>query len=78
MERSHAPIFDAIRRGHPPDRAAIGGPGCRATGTGGRLNGPGCGMGDRIAVILPDGPEAGAGRPGLVLPCTYPGEDRER
>jgi len=66
MERSCLTVFDSVCSGHDPDRAAIEAPGrdpmtygglCRQVRTAVEaLNGMGYGRGDRIAVMLENGP----------------------
>jgi acyl-CoA synthetase (AMP-forming)/AMP-acid ligase II/acyl carrier protein len=67
MERSYPSVFDALCRGRDPDKAAIEGPdrdpmtygglSRQITHTVATLNDMGYGKGDRIAVMLPNGPE---------------------
>jgi acyl-CoA synthetase (AMP-forming)/AMP-acid ligase II/acyl carrier protein len=67
MERSYSSVFDAVCREHDPDKAAIEGPDRDPMTYGGlshlithtvaTLNDMGYGKGDRIALMLPNGPE---------------------
>jgi acyl-CoA synthetase (AMP-forming)/AMP-acid ligase II len=80
MEHSPSTVFNAVCRGQDPDKAAIeapdrdsltyGGLGRQITRTVSLLNDLGYGNGDRIAVMLPNGPEMATAFLAVMAGCT--------